>query len=73
MSTKHPDSAYHAATALEVLLATDLVQVIGSLIHKFRLESGARGIYFQDRGSRGIVPAVDVRRRRIRGAAVGAA
>ena len=63
----------HLLNRFQYRIATDLVQVIGSLIHKFRLESGAREIYFQDRGSRGIVPAVDVRRHRIRGAAVGAA
>ena len=33
--------------------------MIGGLIHKLCLESGAPGIYLQNRGSRRIVPAVD--------------
>ena len=49
----------HLLYRFQYCIPTDLVQVIGSLIHQFRLERGARGIYFQDRGSRGIVPAVD--------------
>ena len=49
----------HLLNRPQYRIATDLVQVIGSLIHQFRLASGAGGIYFQNRGSRGIVPAVD--------------
>jgi len=40
-------------------IAADLVQLIGRLIHTFRLGSGTRSIGCQDRGSRRIVPAVD--------------
>src|SRR5450759_4195967 len=57
------DSSHDAHTPPESLPVPhrdgSLVQVIGNLIHQFRLDSGARGIYFQDRGSRGIVPTVD--------------
>jgi hypothetical protein len=49
----------HLLNRFQYRIATDLVQVIGNLIHQFRLDSGARGIYFQDRGSRGIVPTID--------------
>lgn len=49
----------HLLNRPQYRIATDLVQVIGSLIHKSRLESGARRIYFQDRSSRGIVAAID--------------
>jgi len=40
-------------------VAPDLVQVIGSLIHAFRLGCGAPEIHFQVRGSRHIVIAID--------------
>jgi hypothetical protein len=49
----------HLLNRLQNSVATDLVEVIGSLIHQFPLRCGARGIHFQDRGSRHIVLAVD--------------
>src|SRR5450759_5402453 len=49
----------HLLNRLQYGVATDLVQVIRRLIHAFPLESGARGIPFQNRGSRHIVYGVD--------------
>jgi len=40
-------------------VATDLVQVIGKLVHTFPLESCAGGVPFQNRGSRHVVYWVD--------------
>jgi len=39
--------------------ATDLIEVIGSLIHMFTIGCGARWIRFQERSSTHIVRAVD--------------
>jgi hypothetical protein len=49
----------HILNRFQYRVATDLVQVIGSLIHLFTLECGARGIYFEDWGSGGIMVTVD--------------
>jgi len=49
----------HLLNRFQYGIATDLVQVIGRLIHAFPLESGACGIPFQNRGSRHIVHGVD--------------
>ena len=49
----------HLVNRFQDSISTDLVQVIGILIHTFPLRSGACAIHFQNRGSRGIVIAVD--------------
>ena len=59
-----PAESSHGANAhflnrFQYRIATDLDQVIGSLIHQFRFEGGTHGIYFQDRSCRGIVLAVN--------------
>ena len=49
----------HLLNRFQYSVATDLVELIGSLIRQFPLRWGARGIYFQDRGPGHIVFAVD--------------
>ena len=49
----------HLLDRIQYGVATDLVQVIGRLIHALFLKGGARGIPFQNRGSRHIVDGVD--------------
>ena len=49
----------HLLNRFPYRIATNLVQVVRSLIHPFPLGGGARWIYCQERRSRRIVLAVD--------------